>query len=64
MESEKLKKCSRCGKEMRAHAVRNCPHDAVNTKYGKRICYHCCSQCKFSRIEGDGQICSYLKKGE
>ncbi len=63
MEAEKLKKCSRCGREIRAQAVRDCPHDAVNKKYGKLICYHCCSQCRYSHIEENGQICTYQSHG-
>ena len=60
---EKFRKCDRCGREIRAHAVRRCPHEAVNEVYGKNICYLCCAFCKYSKIvEYGAQICTLEKR--
>lgn len=60
---ENFKKCDRCGRIIRSHAVRRCHHETVNEVYGKNICYLCCSFCKHSKIvEYGAQICTLEKR--
>lgn len=55
-------KCSKCGREFHSCAIRTCPHEAVNKRYGKDICYNCCMRCKHSYIASVGQGCELRDK--
>ena len=57
------KKCSKCGNIFSDGAVQNCPHPAVNKKYGKNICWFCCGKCKYHHREifVAGYTCTYGK---
>ena len=60
---DRLKKCDKCGRIIRAHAVRSCPHDVVRKRFGPNICYLCCAFCKYSKIvEYGAQICTLEKR--
>ena len=41
-------KCDKCEHDYREHAIRECPHPAVNRIYGKHICVYCCSKCAYA----------------
>ena len=38
-------KCSKCKRQYHDCAVRKCPHEAVQARYGEHICRSCCLQC-------------------
>ena len=60
-EKLELIRCDKCGYSYQDHAIRTCPHPAVNRIYGKHICVYCCSKCKYAeRFDYIGGVgCGY-----
>ncbi len=40
------KTCARCGHTYRPSGTRQCPHQAVVSRFGPTICRYCCKKCK------------------
>lgn len=62
-------RCSVCGHVYAEYTSRDCPHPAVQRKYGNangiaRVCYYCCKKCEFAvKVKFiDSYDCIYTKK--
>lgn len=59
---EKRIKCDKCGREFYESCVTQCPHPAVNRRYGKHICMYHCKKCIYSKKVGIDLVCTYKEK--
>lgn len=45
-------RCDHCKRDLYESNIQTCNHPAVNRKYGKHICIHCCKKCKHHTEHG------------
>lgn len=55
-------KCDRCKRDYNELSMIKCTHATVNKRYGTKICYWCCKQCKYSIKHKNGLQCGYKEK--
>lgn len=61
---QKLKKCDRCKRLLRADMFLHCAHPGVQEHFGDTVCLYCCKTCKHHTTVPffDGVGCGYERE--